>query len=65
MLLPDVCVCVCERKSCGEQPDTAIAADKDRCLCADSRIQIHQLHTLDKLLFTLEIFKRFIESETK
>lgn len=29
-----MCVCVCvrerERKSCGEQPDAAIAADKDR-----------------------------------
>lgn len=50
-----VCLCVRERerKSCGEQPDAAIAADKDRCLCVDSRIQLHQLRMLDLLLFAL------------
>lgn len=52
---PARCVCVGERKSCGEQPDAAIAADKDWCLCVESRIQIHQLNMLDQLLFTLEI----------
>lgn len=49
----------------GRSQITAISADKYRCFCVESRIQKHQLHMLDQLLFTLEIVKRFIESETK
>lgn len=63
LLLPDVCVH--EGKDCWVQPATAITADKDSCLCVDSRIQIHWLLMWDQPLFKLEVFKRFIESETK
>lgn len=58
---PARCVCVCVR----EEELWRAVRYSHCCVCVGSRIQIHLLHILDQLLFTLETFKQFIESETK